>query len=320
MKKLLILLLIPTMAWAQSVTDFGLPAELDEVKNVVLTSSRVSTIRISSGRVTTSTTRPGFSGYLLNFLHGKIHEDGFEFKGKALDGSFVFEKSPITFTSAGQTYNIDGQTMLVYKDLQGLWYVMMIPQTSSYRLLVNRRWITYTADELAALAGITKTDLWAMDTDYYYGSERNPATHITSVFVKVNQVGAQNFTAQTYVNLQPITSGYGSKITSYGKSGASYVVRWKLYNGCTASNATSGGYEAGNFGLCELRQSSAYTEINPQTFTWDTSREYVVIECQIEELPASGKNFTVSGYFVVQGCDTDDPCGTAQRLPRKPAQ
>jgi hypothetical protein len=316
----IILLLLPITIWAQSVTDFGLPLALDEVKHVVLTSQRVNTMRISSGKLITSTTTPGFSAYALNYLHGQIHENGYVFQGKQSDGTLLFTKAAIDFTYNGVAYHIDPSTMRMTRDAQGLWTIAIRAETSSYKLLVNRKWVTYTAAQLAAIGGITVDQLWNRDIDYYYGSARNPQTHITSVFVLVNRTAPNTFTAQTYVNMLPMTSGYGNLVTSYNKTGVSYVVRWKLYNDCTATNATSGGYEAGNFGLCELRQGAAYSEVNAQTFSWDSSREYVTIECQIEETPAQGKNFTTSGYWVVQGCDADDPCGRAWRLPRKPVQ
>lgn len=320
MKKLFTLIfLLPLLVFGQlTMNDIGLPDALSPMQNVVITSSRINNITVSGGRVVTKSTTPGFTAYALNYIQAKIHEESFRYVGE-VSGVQYFQKDPITFSVNGTTYNIDGQTMTIARDLSNKWTIRLIPQTSSYRLLVSRKWVTYTADELAALAGITKEQLWGRDADVYNAEERNPQTHITSVFVKVAKAGT-GYTAQTYVNLMPATS-YGNKITSYNKSGVGYIVRWKLYNGCTAANAISGGYEKGNFGLCEMRGPlPSGSENTAQTFAYDTSREYVTIECQLEELPAQGKNFSTSGYYVVQGCDIDDPCGPALRLPRKPVQ
>jgi hypothetical protein len=300
MKKLLTILLIaPLFAFAQSLqlSDIGLPQDCEVVKDVVITSSKINTITIRSGRVATNTTRPTITGYALNFIHSKIHEDGFVYQGKMPDGGLLFTKAPITFTRNGQTFNIDGSSMQVYRDLQGLWTILMIPQTSSYRLLVNRRWITYTADQLAASAGITKEQLWSMDADFYYASERNPATTLTSAFVQVNRINESTFNATLYINLQPV-NGASNLLNNND-------VIWRFYNDCD-----------GQHGQCEQRAVGAGNQSLPQSFTFDYSKEYITIECAIGD----PKRVDFRGYYLVQGCDEDDPCGPAQRLPRKPAQ
>lgn len=305
-----------------SMTELGLPEAASAISSCVIgscrhTSPRLSTTLIGGVRLTFNTTTPVFTGYGLNFLSAYIHEFDHKFIGNE-GGIMKFYKAPIVFTFNGTTHTVPAQELHIFRESTGRWVFKVKTYTETFKILYKRKFTDFTAEQLASIGGIGVDELYESLASFYYGVDRNPDTHMTSVFVKVNKNEQDAFTAQTYVNLQPITSGYGTKVTSYNKTGASYVVRWKLYNGCTAQNATSGGYEAGNFGLCELRQSGAYTEMNPQTFTWDASREYAVVECQIEELPAQGKNFTTSGYYTILGSDEDDPVGQSFRLPRKP--
>ena len=307
-----------------TMQDLGLPEDALELSNAVITkvthtSPRLSTTITGDVKISFAKNSPGFTAYGLNFLHSYVHEMDFKFIGLE-NNTLKFYKNPIEFTLNGVTHKISAQELHIYIDSNNHWVFKVKTYAESYKILFRRKFTDFTAEQLAVMANITVDELYERLSSYYYGEDRNPDTHITNVFVKVNKTEDDVFTGQTYLNLNPITSGYGRYITSYNTSGASYVVRWKLYNGCTAETAISGGYEKGNFGLCELRQSGAYTEVNPQKFNWDTTKEYITVECQIEELPAQGKNFTTSGYWVVQGCDSDDPCGSAQRLPRKPVQ
>jgi hypothetical protein len=297
------------------LSEIGIPDDMIAFENSVLTGSQINAPKVSStNTVQWTRTTPGLTGYALNFIHDKITDD-YKYEGKS-GNQYIFKKPEINFTTNGINYKIDPVIIFISKVGDKTTF-KVVEEKSSYTLLVNRKRVTYTAQAFAELANMTIAQLWERDADYYFATDRNPATHITSVFVTVG-VSDLGFTGQVYVNLQP-ANNYGGKITSYNKSGISYIVRWKLYNDCTALTATSGGFEKGNFGLCELRGPTPMgTEANPIVFEYHASKEYAVVECQIEELPAQGKNFMQSGYFTVNGCDQDDPCGPSRRLPRKP--
>lgn len=304
-----------------TMNDIGLNEEISPISDVVIesvTHTQPTLVRSSTGSISLfyNKQNPTFTGYALNFIQSYIYEFDHKFIGIS-NGKYKFIKEEISFTYNGISYYIPAQELTIWNTNLNKWTFKIKTFNKTYRLLFNRKFQDFSAEDLAKHGKISVDELYEKLSSYYYGVEKSPLTHITSVFVKINKTNNE-FRGQTYVNLQPITSGYGTKITSYNKTGISYAVRWKLYNGCTKENAISGGYEAGNFGLCELRQGAAYTEINPQVFSWDESREYVVIECQIEELPAQGKNFTVSGYYTIKGADIDDPIGQSFRLPRKP--
>jgi len=304
--------------------DLGLPEAASVLSSCVIKSTKHTKPKLVSTltggvKLTFESTTPVFTGYGLNFLSNYVHEFNHEFIASE-GGVLKFYKAPITFTFNGTTHNIPAQELHIFRESSGRWVFKVKTYNETYRILFRRKFTDYSADQLATIAGITVDELYEKLASFYYGIDRNPDTHITNVFVKVYNDNLDTFTAKTFVNLVPITSGYGTKITSYDKTGASYIVRWKLYNGCTAQDAISGGYEAGNFGLCEMRQGAAYTEGNPQVFEWDDTREFAVVECQMEELPAQGKNFTSSGYWTIIGADEDDPEGQSFRLPRRPVQ
>lgn len=303
--------------------DIGLPAQAELMRNSVITSKVVNTLGIRTSltgaqSIRVITQQPGFTEYGLNFLHAYTHEFDFDYSG-TVNGVHTWFKPVITFTLSGKEYRIDAQRLDVWQEPSGRWVYKLLTYSSEYRVSVNRRVVTYTAEQMAAIGKVSLDQLYEMDADYFYGYDRDPATHITSVFVTVSSDGS-SYRAQTWVNLKPVESQrYGSLVSSYGMTGSSYVVRWKKYNGCTALTAISGGTEKGNFGLCELRGPLAQgSEVNEQHFAFDSSQEYAVVECQIEERQANGKNATFSGYWTYKGCDIDDPCGPARRLPRKP--
>lgn len=297
-------------------SDLGLPEDMTTLQNCVITAQKVNTIRVSSTSVTVRSTAPGFSQYALNFIHSYVHEFDFEYVGVS-NGLYKFVKPSVTFYVNGVKHTADAQELLIWQELQGRWVFKVKSYPSTYTYIQSGQFITLTAEQVANRRGVSLDTLYELDSDYYYGFDKSPATHVTSVFVTVSQSG-NLFTGQVWVNLKPST-GYTNLIGSYGKTGASYVVKWKRYNGCTYQTAISGGYEKGNFGLCESRgPSPAGSEQHQQVFSFDLTQEYAVVECQIEERQADGKTASFSGYYTIRGCDHDDPCGPARRLPRKP--
>jgi hypothetical protein len=139
---------------------------------------------------------------------------------------------------------------------------------------------------------------------------------MTNTFALISESGGA-FTAKLYINLvETPVSAYNQKFTHYGKKNSIREFRWLEYNSCTALNSSpSAGYSAGSFGLC------SNTIANPtQAFTpnFDPSRKYATLEGQFVENAGGGKEYITHCHWVVQGCDEDDPCGQAQRLPRKP--
>jgi hypothetical protein len=179
-------------------------------------------------------------------------------------------------------------------------------------MIYNAKGVTYTAQELADLSGITLDKLYEMDADYFYGADKNPSTHITSWFMTLTNSSGNTFESELWINFKPAKSiNYASMVTSYGQVGKSYQLRWTTYNGCT-----------GFGGACT--SAGPYSPTDPKAWkyqsVYDAERPYAVIECKAVELPDDGKNASTSGYFTIVGCDTDDPCGPARRLPRSPVQ
>lgn len=322
MKKFLTLLfLLPLLVFGQlTMSELGLPEEALTYSNSVIQSCEFNlpkvvpvTNRTTGARtyiVQWTKSRPGFTGYALNFIHGYVHDFSHEYVGM-VGGWHTFHKAGFKFTTGGVEYTIDPQYLYIKKDSAGLTTFKLVTETSTYYSIVDRKSKAFTADEVAGYAKVSKQVLWERDADYWYAQDRNPSTHITSAFTTVDYSNGQ-FTGKFYVNLQEYVSGYGSKITCYNKSGASFIHRWKLYNSCTKANATNGGSEAGSAGMCEVRVVNSQS-FSPQTFTWDASREFIVVEFEVEEYPAQGKNSLFESYYILQGCDEDDPCGPARR-------
>lgn len=292
--------------------DLGLPDEVKPMENCVIQSAETYTMDVSRTltglKLVRKKTTPGFTAYCLNFLHDKIHEEGFEFQG-VTGGTYKFFKPSVQF-SLGY---VPAQSMEVHQDLNGRWVIKLKPYTMTYRLIVSAKWVTYTAEQLAALGGITVDQLWEQDADYYYGYDKNPATHITSWFMTVALKSGNTFTSDLWINFKPAKSiNYASMVTCYGQTGKTYGIRWATYNDCTGSM----------FGKC-----SAVGPISPSDpraweyrANYDPTQKYAVIQCLAVETPDDGKRMSTEGYYTIVGCDSDDPCGPSRRLPRTPVQ
>jgi hypothetical protein len=305
-----------------TLPQVGLPVEVDALKNCVInsvvhTQPQISVSRTGVERVTFRTLTPGVTAYGLNFIHSYLHEYGHDFVS-ATNGTYIFFKPSIKFNQNGKDYHIAAQELNVYQEATGRWVFKVKSYTKSFRLRAGRVWKDYSDEQLAALAGVTVEQLHERLSSYYYGFERNPATHMTNTFALVEQSG-NSYTAKLYVNLvETPVSAYNQKFTSYNKKNSISKFQWLTYNDCTAATASpSVGYSAGNFGLCAINVTSPTTPFTP---TFDLTREYATLEGQFVESAGGGKEYITHCYFVVKGCDIDDPCGQAQRLPRKPVQ
>lgn len=304
MKKLLSFLLVClcfTATSQLSLEQVGLPPDImpyahtvistQETNTVVFTpvtnrTTGQTTVRVTFKKDTRTLTAQG-----LNFVHDYVHDYGHQYQGIE-NGWHVFRKAG--FTSSVGTF--DTQYLLIKKDAAGLTTFKVYTEVSQYTARINRQTVKYTADQVAVLAGISKQALWERDSDYYYAKDANPATTLTSAFVTVNQISESTFNATLWVNLQQV-NGASNRL-------ANNDCIWRFYNGCTG----------GQWGQCEQRFVGSGAQATPQMFMLDYSKEYVVVECAIGD----PKRVDFRGYFTVKGCDEDDPCGQAQRLPRKP--
>jgi hypothetical protein len=310
MKKILLLLLLvltSAVMPAQStltLDQVGLPPDIIGYANAVITSQQTNTavftpvrssltgqttIRVTFKRDTRLLTIAG-----LNFIHSYVHSYGHVYEGISSTGWHIFRKAGFT-SAAGIVY--DPQTLLIKKDAAGLTTFKVYTETSTYTTWINRQKVTYTADQVAAFANLSKQVLWERDADYYFATDANPATTLTSAFVTVNQLSADTYNATLWVNLQQV-NGVSNRL-------ANNDVIWRFYNDCS-----------GQWGQCEQRAVGSGNQAIPQAFAIDQSKEHITIECAIGD----PKRVDFRGYFVVKGCTDKVPCGPAQALPRKPVE
>jgi len=290
--------------------QLGIPDDLKVLENVVIQSNQTNTPALTKVDGKTALkfnrTAPGFTAYGLNYLHDKIHEEDYEYMG-LISGKYTFFKPSVLFSRG----YVPASYMTIYKELDK-WVIKLKTLTMEYRFVVGGKWVIYTAQELATLGNISTDALWESDADYYYGVYRDPSKYITSWFMTMDSPSENVFTSQLWVNFKLSTTvPYGKLITSYNQTGASYQMRWYVYNDCS-----------GNFGECVTAGPYKPTDLKAWAYTAniDYSRKYAIVECKAVELPDQGKNAQVEGYYTVKGCDEDDPCGYSQRLPRTPVQ
>lgn len=276
-----IALVLSLTAPAQNLTlfDIGLPEDLSVVSYNAITSSETASASIRNGRVTFPVKTLATTGYSLNFFQDKIYEEDFEYAG-----DLVFIKPVKTWTVNGVSYSSPAQKLTITKESTGRWIYKLTTYSETYRVSVNGRIRTVPVTEIALTAGISVDQVHDLLSQKFYAF---PTTAISSVFIIVDQQNG-GYIAKAYENLRPAAN--------------TYSVNWIFYNGCT-----------GNLGECNRYIGSVPPGgSSPQTYIFDLSADYAVVECAI-----SGKSFTDSGYYTVKGCDIDDPCGKAFRLPRK---
>jgi hypothetical protein len=265
--------------------------------------------------------------YALNFVETYQHERNYAYVGENLEtGKLEWVNPEVSFamTTNGTTKihtTPEGRMYVYFSPQLSKWVFEMQSRPDSYTFLVreanpnfdptrpvsasNSRQITvrreFAVEELAAMAKVSVETIYQWDTDYYYGVERDPETHITSIFLEIFNSGdsLNVYAGQVYINGKPFSgTGYGNYVTAVGKTGSDYVARWKMYNDCTKETAVNGGSEAGNYGLCELvGPMQSGDEQNPRVFVPQYDREFAILELQIEELPAQGKNLIYHAYF-----------------------
>jgi hypothetical protein len=291
------LILVTLTGFSQLTLDqVGLPPDVIAYANAVISSQQTNTAVFTpvtnnttgqkTVRVTFRRTNRPMTAQGLNFIHGYVHENGHSYEGISSTGWSIFRRqSP------------NPQTLMIKRDAGGLVTFKIYTEVSSYTTFINGQRVTYTADQVAAMANISKQVLWERDADYYFATDANPATTLTSAFVTVNQLSADTYNATLWVNLQKV-NGISNRL-------ASNDVIWRFYNDC-----------GGQWGQCDQRFVGAGNHALPQSFPIDASKQRIAIECAIGD----PKRVDFRGYYTVKGCDEDDPCGQAQRLPRKPVQ
>ena len=175
----------------------GLPqAVIELLKDRVVTSQTIRTPQLYDAWVRTgtvpalrketkvrqSTRTTTLNAYALNFVHSRVHEFDFVYIGEE-SGAHVFRKEAVHFTLHGVEHRIPAQVM--YVNANGT--IDTITEAIEYSYVTNRQRVTFTADEVAEIAGVDVSSLYDWDRDTVTTTVRNPATHICNAFVKVDE-------------------------------------------------------------------------------------------------------------------------------------
>jgi hypothetical protein len=298
----------------------GLPQPvIDLLKDRVVTAHTIRTPQIYDAWVRTggipamrketkvrqSTRTITLNAYALNLLHSRVHEMDFVYMGEE-SGAHVFRKEAVHFTLHGTEHRIPAQVM--YVNPNGT--IDTLTEAIEYSYVTNRQRVYYTAEETAALAGVSVSTLYDWDRDTMTTQVRNTVTHICNAFVELNLTGSA-LQAQLYINgIARDVSEYGNFTTMQGTR-TSLRVNIVTYNDCTPETAdASAGYEAGNFGACSiLKDTDPNLQFIPDA---DLTREHAVVEYRFCEQPETGKEWRWHGYYDLK---------TQQQIPsliRKP--
>jgi hypothetical protein len=258
--------------------------------------------------------------------------------GANLAANFILEyghKTIVDTDSGYQFIDSRGDVFNIWFK-SGKWYSQVVngaqgimltdPYTKVRRL--------YTYPELSAMKyfirgqrnpiNLTEAQLRKYNVEYRIGAERNPETHVTSLFATVTQVNGNTYRGHIWINGKPVSEVNTALLTtSFGTRGIPIgAVRWKFLNECVpgdggqmSSTNVMGSlyYEYGNFGTCDGKSSGlnepamTVTVQSGDTFdydatsdvvTYDTDRKFV-LWFNYETQGANGKNEGADGYYYV---------------------
>lgn len=138
----------------------------------------------------------------------------------------------------------------------------------------------------------------------------NPDTHMTSIAMDIEPLGANKYKSVVYINGKDAKSfDYRYLTTSFNKKPEGFMWMWRLYNGAR-ENQTDNAYGSTlNIGLGE-NEDSTITVIPGTTNVWDAKNrvltydvdrvEQAQILAYMEFLPAGGKNENVGKSFNLE--------------------
>ena len=341
-----ILLLISGFASGQTLqpADVGLPPLMNQYDGVHW-KTETGTIT----EVTTVVTKPRFKqtvafqsgskvstvpiAYSWNFIHDRIHEWSMNYEGTSGD-TLLFEKKEINFTYNGQSYWIAPSSGKLYPVTGGWCYSEVVKdqkvnvgvQSIINGRIQNSRGKVYSVGEMAMALNASVDQVYNMlATKYYFRPGASNA--ITSEFTQIKKLSGNNYEGLFYLNREPYTALTTSKIPFWGNGGQEFIYKWTFYNGCSPDGST---YSQGNFGECKFVWTSNPTctvasglsfQYGPgQAFVYDGSKLDAVLQFDVRHKPISGKEYSAESYYTFKGCDVDDPCGPARRLPRSPVK
>jgi hypothetical protein len=228
--------------------------------------------------------------YGLNAIHSLIHDQDFAYQGQAETGEYLFFKDEVNFTLNGQSYHIPSAMKVLTVDGSGATL-----ETVSDPTQYTFKGKTYTAEQVAAMCGLTEAQFNLEVYDRWDANSFDQSTHITSTFAIVRETNG-GYITDLYVNeVETDPTTYSQKFTHYGKK-TSVKLNYVIYNDCTPATAeTSAGFEAGNFGTCAVIKNHAWN--TPIDFAFDLERKYAILEARVCEQPETGKEYRTSGYF-----------------------
>lgn len=321
----------------------GIPDQVyDDLKNVVFDqqfqSKRLELTKLETKRTVagvTTTTKEVILREVRNTTDRTVQAGVY---GSNLAANFILEYGHKTIVETDSGYHfIDsrGDVFNIWFK-SGKWYSQIVnatqgimltdPYTNVYRL--------YSYAELSAMKyfirgqrnpiNLTEAQLRKYNVEYRIGAERNPSTHVTSLFATVTQVNGNTYKGHIWINGKPVSEvNTSALITSFGTRGIPIgAVRWKFLNECVkgdggqmSSTNVMGSlyYEYGNFGTCDgtssalNEQALTITVQAGDTFdydaasdavTYDTDRKFV-LWFNYETQGANGKNEGADGYYYV---------------------
>jgi hypothetical protein len=236
-----------------------------------------------------------FGMLLLNYVHDLVHSMGFEYKGKDADDKFVFEYTADTWLDAnGREYTNFVDTIKIYKNNANTWYVEQTDNQNEQLYEVQGIWTVFSREQISQQSGWPIETVNSNELDYMYGTERDPSTHLCSIFPRWSEDGTE---FGTYLNCKLANSDLklSSLINEAGGRYGDYDIRMAALNSCEVPVDHKDAESTGNFGECFGQWFETEEDAKSFTFDYDFSKPVAVKSFSVEwARPGTGQ---VNGHY-----------------------
>lgn len=233
-----------------------------------------------------------FGMYVLNFLHDRIHTFGYVYNG-VINGKHNLTLERENWLDAdGNVYPNFTSTLEIWKD-GSQWKIQDTNSIPVQYYDVNGIWTPFTKQQIADMMKVNLSVVEAQEADYWICEERNPSTHITSVFPVFES--ATDFT--TYISgKRADLVTVGNMIANTGmKTLKDYDIEMIAYNDCPVpAQQASDAASMGDGGECKAQWFETEAEAKSFKYDFDLNKSHAVLGFCIEVSAANG---TPNGHY-----------------------
>ena len=234
---------------------------------------------------------------MLNHIHDLIFEFGYEYSG-VINGKHTFYKFFPVFEAGDKKVYLDFDSYFyLYQRADGKWIftsenemdkiVYLVPdEAATYKLPSGQlhtpfKQQQFTYEQIAESMQKTVEYVKEWDFDYILCEERNPKTHLTSIFPRWSDDGSE---FATYINgiRHDLAPAVNTLVNEANQKYSDYDINMAALNVCEVPADHKDAESMGNFGECKDQWFENEEEAKVFTFNYDLDREVAVKSFAVE--------------------------------------